>query len=265
MTNAERMRRHFTANSRCPLCLGMIEDLYHLLRLCPSALAVWSSLVRRDRLHEFITMELTAWIAMNLENASDFVGLVADWDMFFGSIIWNLWLYRNSVAFGYPLKDSRSVLEPMVAAFARAWSMRSLHNRTRVPTGIGNDGGSLTLMELVGLTRARRRVVLSSEMMRVSGSWGFQKILVEVDSLEALKEIPAAGDGFIRLTIIAYIIDLLQCNWAVTLHHVSGQGNQVADCMTKLFRSDVSNCLKFVPLQARCCRFCMLMPMLQLS
>ncbi|KAK8656252.1 hypothetical protein V6N13_098208 [Hibiscus sabdariffa] len=34
-----------------------------------------------------------------------------DWDIMFGVVVWNLWLKRNSIAFGSPLEDSRYVLE----------------------------------------------------------------------------------------------------------------------------------------------------------
>ncbi|XP_039036119.1 uncharacterized protein LOC120172828 [Hibiscus syriacus] len=66
MTNAERKRHHIASDRKRPLCAEPMQDINHLLRLCLSAVVIWSAVVKRDRLQEFLQMEMKAWITMNL-------------------------------------------------------------------------------------------------------------------------------------------------------------------------------------------------------
>ncbi|KAK9003079.1 hypothetical protein V6N11_060650 [Hibiscus sabdariffa] len=51
---------------------------------------------------EFMNLNIKKWIFVNLKNVSDFVSNRADWDILFGSLLWNLWMRQNDVAFnGY--------------------------------------------------------------------------------------------------------------------------------------------------------------------
>ncbi|CAN1810691.1 Putative ribonuclease H protein At1g65750 [Linum perenne] len=43
LTNAERMRRHMAVNGDCHRCLGIEESVLHVIRDCPFARQVWSS------------------------------------------------------------------------------------------------------------------------------------------------------------------------------------------------------------------------------
>ncbi|KAE8721091.1 Elongation factor family protein isoform 1 [Hibiscus syriacus] len=111
MTNAERKRRHITGNSSCTVCFASVEDTNHLLCTCPSAVTIWSAVVKKEKLQDFLEMETSSWLSLNLGKAQEFVGAVEHWDIMFGAIVWNIWLHRNSIAFDTPLEDRRTVLE----------------------------------------------------------------------------------------------------------------------------------------------------------
>ncbi|KAE8680582.1 Calcium-dependent protein kinase 7 [Hibiscus syriacus] len=111
MTNEERKRRHITGNNSCTVCFASVEDTNHLLRTCPSAVTIWSAVVKKEKLQDFLEMETSSWLSLNLGKAQEFVGAVEHWDIMFGAIVWNIWLHRNSIAFDTPLEDRRTVLE----------------------------------------------------------------------------------------------------------------------------------------------------------
>ncbi|KAL4355451.1 hypothetical protein GQ457_06G008470 [Hibiscus cannabinus] len=111
MTNSERVRRHISDNAGCSLCGALIEDVNHLLRWCPQAIGIWTSLIKPDFLHQFLTMNIKEWVYLNLTDAAQMANHPEDWDLLFGSICWNLWLERNAVVFDNPLDDRGTVLE----------------------------------------------------------------------------------------------------------------------------------------------------------
>ncbi|MBA0561188.1 hypothetical protein Golob_018037, partial [Gossypium lobatum] len=68
LTNDERVRWHMASDSRCEFC-GEVETVSHVLR-CLEALAIWVRLFKRDKLDEFLSMELQQWFVLNLSDAS---------------------------------------------------------------------------------------------------------------------------------------------------------------------------------------------------
>ncbi|KAE8680680.1 hypothetical protein F3Y22_tig00111372pilonHSYRG00115 [Hibiscus syriacus] len=78
MTNAERTMRHLTSNDRCPTCNKGPEDLNHLLRWCPQALSVWSSIIKPDKRHEFMSIDVRTWILSNLDSQNHMGALEED-------------------------------------------------------------------------------------------------------------------------------------------------------------------------------------------
>ncbi|KAK8650845.1 hypothetical protein V6N13_140467 [Hibiscus sabdariffa] len=59
----------------------------------------------------FMEGEVSDWICTNLQNDVQFAATMADWAILFGTINWNLWLSRNSVAFDNPQAGYESILE----------------------------------------------------------------------------------------------------------------------------------------------------------
>ncbi|KAK8577991.1 hypothetical protein V6N13_076665 [Hibiscus sabdariffa] len=85
MTNVERVLRGFAVDVRCLRCLMEPED--HLLRCYALSIIVWSSVVKPACLQEFITMDLHAWVVMNLQNPSSLEVSCVEWDLLFGAIV----------------------------------------------------------------------------------------------------------------------------------------------------------------------------------
>ncbi|KAK8660893.1 hypothetical protein V6N13_051800 [Hibiscus sabdariffa] len=111
LTNSERVRRHLADNASCTVCGSLFEDVNHVLRWCPQAIGVWSSLIKPSFLTQFLSMNFKEWLRMNLSDAARMVSNPENWDLLFGSICWNLWLGRNAVVFDNPLDDRGTVLE----------------------------------------------------------------------------------------------------------------------------------------------------------
>ncbi|KAL4301843.1 hypothetical protein GQ457_10G022180 [Hibiscus cannabinus] len=66
---------------------GRVDNINHILRLCPTAMTIWSSTIRHDHLNEFVTMNFNTWVVMNLLNSQGFVRDLHDWDLLFGAIV----------------------------------------------------------------------------------------------------------------------------------------------------------------------------------
>ncbi|KAK8508446.1 hypothetical protein V6N12_020227 [Hibiscus sabdariffa] len=94
LTNGERVRRHNANSAACVACGDVVEDLDHLLRHC-EVKVFWTSIVRHDRLVEFLSLPYPGWVRINLQDLLYFSNSDPDWDILFGDILWKLWLFRN--------------------------------------------------------------------------------------------------------------------------------------------------------------------------
>ena len=70
MTNQERTRRGFTANSHCQCCLITIEDLNHVFRNCSKANAVWLQLAKHETVVQAQHMTFQEWLKWNLNQTN---------------------------------------------------------------------------------------------------------------------------------------------------------------------------------------------------
>ncbi|KAE8679209.1 Retrovirus-related Pol polyprotein from transposon TNT 1-94 [Hibiscus syriacus] len=50
---------------------------------CSTALSIWLVLIKRDRLEEFLSMDMKAWMVMDLSKPNEFVRVVQNWDILF--------------------------------------------------------------------------------------------------------------------------------------------------------------------------------------
>lgn len=66
MTNLERMRRHLSSYSTCPLCDQQSESLLHCFRDCQQAATLWMELLRRNNYEFFSNTSLFSWLANNI-------------------------------------------------------------------------------------------------------------------------------------------------------------------------------------------------------
>ncbi|KAE8735671.1 hypothetical protein F3Y22_tig00000340pilonHSYRG01205 [Hibiscus syriacus] len=186
MTNVKRMRRHLTTNSICPLCSAPVEDANHLLRLCATALSVWVALVKQEKLQAFITMDMKAWIAMNLSNAKEFLDKLRT--RTFSLVTSPGWLNVNSD--GARHKESRLVsYGGVVRDHDGEWKME--------------------FTKFIGICS-----VLEAEMWGccVQGKWGGNQLIVEVGSVEAIETLKAAESGRSRVTLVNHVAELMKQN-----------------------------------------------------
>lgn len=98
LTIAERMRRHLVENDNCHLCLGVSEDILHVLRDYIIAKGVWQRLLPAGQWQPFFSSSSIAWLIGNL--ASDPIeGNGIGWPTRFGIVYWSLWQKRNDWVF----------------------------------------------------------------------------------------------------------------------------------------------------------------------
>ncbi|KAE8659328.1 hypothetical protein F3Y22_tig00116962pilonHSYRG00075 [Hibiscus syriacus] len=179
---------------------------------------------------------------MNLCNSAQYIEKNDDWDILFAELVWNIWIYRNAVAFDNPLSDESSALE------------RSLH---------WLDIKKRALEKVVTRTLTREQRLSDNEKWKPP-SLGWFKVnsdgdcckenglakcggvirnhMVETDSLETVQVIKHGKDGTFQFTLLHIILELMQRNWVVKFQYVSRLGNQVADGMTKLANRWSSKC-----------------------
>ncbi|KAK9045582.1 hypothetical protein V6N11_051491 [Hibiscus sabdariffa] len=99
LANGERQRRHLTEDPSCIICGAVNDDVSHVLRECFVARSLESRLVKTERLDDFLRMECRKWLILNLQQPNYFPVHGIDWDVLFGSLLWCLWLKRNTFVF----------------------------------------------------------------------------------------------------------------------------------------------------------------------
>lgn len=98
LCNAERRRRGFTDNDRCPNCMIWSETVEHLLRSCDEASAVWRRLLPRYEINKLMNVPFQHWLNSNL-NGKVKSGFGTDWPDLFAIVLWWLWKWRNDKVF----------------------------------------------------------------------------------------------------------------------------------------------------------------------
>ncbi|KAK8565222.1 hypothetical protein V6N12_058792 [Hibiscus sabdariffa] len=62
----------------------------------------------------------------------------------------------------------------------------------------------------------------------------FRKVVVEVDSLEALRFISKGSKDHDSLGLVLHIRELCERQWSVSFQHIHREGNRAADRLAKL-------------------------------
>ncbi|KAK8686350.1 hypothetical protein V6N13_125375 [Hibiscus sabdariffa] len=151
----------------------------------------------------FMGGEVADWISSNLQSVVQFAMNMEDWDLLFGSIIWNLWLARNSVAFDNPQEGYGSILE----------RSRQLHLLSK--TALATKAVDRCVMQRIYHDPIHWNPPETGWMFWDGSSW--------------------QGGGLLML----HIRELLRRPWDVRLQHGMRARNSVADAVSKLAqRSD---------------------------
>ncbi|OMO84846.1 reverse transcriptase [Corchorus capsularis] len=110
---AVRSRKGLTTEIGCSLCEGDVETIDHILRGCPFAEGVWSSLYRRYGLDARSHQEFRVWMRSNATRGTPSIVLGSQsvlWDLLFVSVLWSLWKARNKMVFQGIVPNADSVV-----------------------------------------------------------------------------------------------------------------------------------------------------------
>ncbi|KAE8699617.1 hypothetical protein F3Y22_tig00110576pilonHSYRG00048 [Hibiscus syriacus] len=78
MTNDERACRHFADDPSCSIYGAACEDIDHVLRWCPATYQTWNDLIVPNKMYS-LSMDISDWIAMNLQGDSNFAKNPSGW------------------------------------------------------------------------------------------------------------------------------------------------------------------------------------------
>ncbi|KAK8572775.1 hypothetical protein V6N12_028818 [Hibiscus sabdariffa] len=133
LTNSERFRRHMTNNPCCGVCGALEENLSYLFWDCVEARILWARVVKEERLAEFLSLDFQTWLADNIRNQQQFSIHPKDWDIAFGTYLWNIWVNRNYSLFSPELVSSEGIYHRslwMIVEFGRSSSLLRLNQRS---------------------------------------------------------------------------------------------------------------------------------------
>ncbi|KAK9036128.1 hypothetical protein V6N11_078144 [Hibiscus sabdariffa] len=222
---------------------------------------------------------------MNLTQAWKFVRDANDWDLLFGSLIWLLWLRRNSrifepedVRWESILVQGRCMQQESIVANRSAvrenvqsasvprcevrwqqpavgWHKLNTDGAVCVESGMASCGGVIRTDAggwVIGFSkRLGIYTALEAELWGVlegllsAWSVGIPRLVLEVDSLDAVRLIQQGQAGYRSLSLVNYIVELLSRRWEVRVEHVLHEGNKLADGMTKIVHDIDFLCHRF--------------------
>ncbi|KAK9009104.1 hypothetical protein V6N11_080575 [Hibiscus sabdariffa] len=76
------------------------------------------------------------------------------------------------------------------------------------------------------------------EGLQCAWQLGYRRILVESDNSDVVHTLQAKASNAVYSSILVHIRSILRYKWEVEFCHVSGEGNRVADALTKMFSLD---------------------------
>ncbi|KAH1063484.1 hypothetical protein J1N35_028471 [Gossypium stocksii] len=184
--NVERVRRGIGSDNTCRICGHDLEELLHVLRVCPMAKDIWNKLIPIEKQVRFYFRSFHEWMTENLQTMLSFGSNGIDWSCLFGMISWCIWKNHNSFVF-------------RISLGARRKSSRSLI--------VGYLGCSVLERELWGIL----------DGLDMSLDQDFKYILIQTDSCEAFNAIQEAFVGDSKSTLIRIIHQLLSkvLHWSI--------------------------------------------------
>ena len=102
----------------CSLCLvNAVEDEQHIFWSCPYASKIWLWAIHILQLRSGSTWEPgIEHVLLGNVLPQDMRHLQHWWDLFRGSVLWNIWLHRNAVVF-----QTRDAVQPKTAIACKVW------------------------------------------------------------------------------------------------------------------------------------------------
>ncbi|CAN1188712.1 Putative ribonuclease H protein At1g65750 [Linum perenne] len=243
LTNEERVRRKMTQNADCPRCSDVGESVLHVLRECPFAAQVWSSLGFPADHHMFACADLSGWINAIVQH---------DNSLLLGITCWYLWKAQNEFVFTNSLQRP-----PDLGQRALIWTQWDPGDGAGGGVILNTDGsvdprsGRATAGGLIQdhfsrcltaftlnlgccyITRAELRGI--SAELNLAWEAGYRRVLVQGDSRATISLITTdevhthqhAGE-------VLLIRRLMQRDWDVSFSHVYREANKSADFLASL-------------------------------
>ncbi|KAE8726876.1 hypothetical protein F3Y22_tig00005974pilonHSYRG00327 [Hibiscus syriacus] len=227
MTTDERVRRHFTSDSRCPICAIVTENFDHVLRFCAPTLATWTVLVKEGKLSDFLNMEFRDCIGKNITIVSDFAKKSAKLDLLFEDVIWNLWRSRNVMVFKNEDAHNGSLLERSNHLLAIMQQALNYDDRNRSSGIISKPCSNRWNPSCAEWIKLNTNDPLNPEDGRTSCGgmplvWdlGFRRIVVDSDSLNDIHLVNGSTVQPGGPTLLSFVHELSKKQWDVNFFHV---------------------------------------------
>ncbi|KAL4304437.1 hypothetical protein GQ457_10G025090 [Hibiscus cannabinus] len=274
LTNSERNRRHLTDDPSCSICGEAFESISHVLRGCGAARSIWPCVIQRDKIAEFLSMNVQQWLLLNLQEPNYFPKVSADWDIMFGSLLWLLWKRRNELVFNpnvcgldntlqqgqRMLQESLRARSPVRVGRTLAPWQPGLNVRWRSPPpswikvntdgarsirsglatcgGIGRDSNGnwcFGFSRALGLCSALEAELWGVfEGLATAWSLGFPRVIVEMDCHDVYEMVALGNPKQLGSSLMAGILELQHRSWEIKFNFIKREGNVPADLMASL-------------------------------
>ncbi|KAK8700410.1 hypothetical protein V6N13_018807 [Hibiscus sabdariffa] len=175
------------------------------------------------------------WIGLDLTQPGYFAKESQEREIIIGTVLWNLWLQQNSIAFNTPLEDQRLVIK---SKHLLVLSAKALEKPRGSPLQgqNGSRGPSCWSPPMISLYKLNTDgAALDAELWGIlidlSCKWnaGMRQVVVEIDCLDAIRLIRDLEHGRSCPTLLSQIAAWLNRDWSVESQHVMHSGNKVAD------------------------------------
>ena len=90
LSNVKRFKRKMDRSPQCEICSVEVEDLDHLLRYCPNAIAVWQALQQQGLYSSANNEGLHGWIQQNITGKHE----DPNWPTKFLITMWCIWKWQ---------------------------------------------------------------------------------------------------------------------------------------------------------------------------
>ncbi|CAN1188826.1 Putative ribonuclease H protein At1g65750 [Linum perenne] len=204
----------------------------HILRECPFAVQVWSSLGFSADHPLFSCPDSSSWVAAVTKHSNS---------LLLGITCWYLWKARNELVCGGVILNSDGSADPRSGRATAGGLIRDLLGRCSIAYTCNLGYCSITRAELRGISAG----------LKLAWEAGFRRILVQSDSRSVISLILNDEAPTHQHTgEVLLIRSLVRREWDVSFSHVYREANKSADFLARLgyerelglHRIDTSDC-----------------------
>ncbi|KAK4262419.1 hypothetical protein QN277_027981 [Acacia crassicarpa] len=267
------VRRSYWAptSALCTTCNAAAEDTLHILRDCPFASRMWTSLISPRFVSAFFSAGLSDWFALNLKNSLG-RNMGSSWHIIFGVGVWKLWNWRNlsifETGFVRPPNPATIIMSSWrsfamfpelictVTASSRTvlpsvcwcrppenWAKLNVDGAVSLRTSLAGCGGVVRNHHGEWIAGFAKSIGVCNSYMAeewaiyegLNSAWdlGLRKVVVESDAGDLVTNLLNLDSSTGSLLAIR-IKELLAREWTVVLCHVNRECNRIADALAKI-------------------------------